>query len=152
MAWERHTPLTPYHSSAHNLPCWPASKAQPRATCSTKCIPHSPRYTGIRFSPSPPSTFSHRTFYTSSTKSAGARPPTTKTILFHPHARVIIKHQLELYSTHVFPSVLEAPCSHPEACMRCTHAGQVCNSAKTPLPWQCLPCESADLCFMAAGS
>ena len=27
-----------------------------------------------------------------------------------------------------------------------------CDIPSTPLPWQCLPCESADPCFMAAGS
>jgi len=64
----------------------------------------------------------------------------------------IIKHQLEVYSTHVCPSVLEVPCSHPESCMRCAYVGKKCDIASTPLPWQCLPCESADPCFMAAGS
>jgi len=64
----------------------------------------------------------------------------------------IIKHQLEVYSTHVCPSVLEAPCSHPEPCTRCAYVGKQCNIASTPLPWQYLPCESADPCFMAAGS
>ena len=64
----------------------------------------------------------------------------------------IIKHQLKVYSTHVCPSVLEAPCSHPESCTRCAYVGKKCDIPSTPLPWQCLPCESADPCFMAAGS
>jgi len=46
---------------------------------------HSPRYTGIKFSPSPSSTFPHRTCYTSSTQSARARPPRTKTASLHTH-------------------------------------------------------------------
>ena len=64
----------------------------------------------------------------------------------------INKHQLKVYSTHVCPSVLKAPCSHPESCTRCAYVGKKCDIASTPLPWQCLPCESADPCFMAAGS
>jgi len=70
---------------------------------------------------------------------------------FRPHTD-IIKHQLEVYSTHVCPSVLEAPCSHPESCTRCAYVGKKCDIASTPLPWQCLPCESEDPCFIAAGS
>jgi len=56
----------------------------------------------------------------------------------------IIKHQLKVYSTHVCPSVLEAPCSHPKSCMRCAYVGKKCDIPSTPLPWQCLQCESAD--------
>jgi len=52
----------------------------------------------------------------------------------------------------VCPSVLEAPCSHPESYTRCAYVGKKCDIPSTPLPWQCLPCESADPCFMAAGS
>jgi len=63
----------------------------------------------------------------------------------------IIKHQLKGYSTNVCPSVLEAPCSHPESCTRCAYVGKKCNIASTPLQWQCLPCKLADPCFMAAG-
>jgi len=37
------------------------------------------------FSPSPPSTFSHRTCYTSSTQSIGARPPNTTPASLHTH-------------------------------------------------------------------
>ena len=37
------------------------------------------------FSPSPPSTFSHRTCYTSSTQSIGARPPNTTPASLHAH-------------------------------------------------------------------
>ena len=47
----------------------------------------------------------------------------------------IIKHQLKVYSTHVCPSVLEAPCSHPESCTRCTYVGKKCDIASTSLPW-----------------
>ena len=82
VAWERHLRHT-----AHNLPCWPASKAHPRATSSANCIPHSPCYTESSFSPSPPFTFPHRICYTSSTQSAGARPPKTKTVSLHTHTR-----------------------------------------------------------------
>jgi len=57
-----------------------------------------------------------------------------------------------VYSTHVCLSVFEAPCSHPKACTCCAHVGQECDLANTPLPWQCLSGESADPCFMAAGS
>ena len=64
----------------------------------------------------------------------------------------IIKHQLKVYSTHVCPSVLEAPCSHPKSCTRCAYVSKKCDIASTPLPWQCLPCESADPCCMVAGS
>jgi len=64
----------------------------------------------------------------------------------------IIKHQLKVYSEHVCPFVLEAPCSHPESCTRCAYVGKKCDIASTPLLWQCLPCESAEPCFMAAGS
>jgi len=64
----------------------------------------------------------------------------------------IIKHQLKVYSTHVCPSVLEAPCSHPESCTRCACVGKKYDIPSTPLPWQCLPCESEDPWFMVAGS
>jgi len=140
--------------TTHNLPCWPDSKAQPSATCSEKCIPHSARYTEISFSPSPPSTVSQRTLYTSSTQSAGARLQKQRQCLFtrtHVHTN-IIKYQPNVYSTHECPSVLEASCSHPKACTLCAHVGQECSLANTPLPWQCLSRESADPCFMAAGS
>jgi len=61
----------------------------------------------------------------------------------HTYAHTnIIKHQLEVYSTHVCPSVLEAPYSHPESCTPCAYVGKKCDIASTPLPWQCLPCES----------
>jgi len=63
----------------------------------------------------------------------------------------IIKHQLEVFSTNVCPSVLTAPCSHPESCMRCAYVSK-CDIAGTPLQRQCLPCESADPFFMEAGS
>jgi len=46
----------------------------------------------------------------------------------------IIKHQLEVYSTHVCSSVLAAPCSHPKSCTRCTYVGKKCDIASTPLP------------------
>ena len=42
--------------------------------------------------------------------------------------------------------------SHPESCTRCIYVGKKCDIPSTPLPWQCFPCESADPCFMAAGS
>jgi len=45
----------------------------------------------------------------------------------------IIKHQLEVHSTQVCPSVLEAPCSHPESCTRCAYVGKKCDIASTPL-------------------
>jgi len=64
----------------------------------------------------------------------------------------IIKHQLKVYSTHVCPCVMEAPCSHPKSCTRCAYVGTKWDIPSTPLPWQCLPCESVDPCFMAAGS
>ena len=63
----------------------------------------------------------------------------------------IIKHQLKVYSAHVCPSVLEAPGSHPESCTLCAYVKRS-DIPSTPLRWQCLPCESADPCFMATGS
>jgi len=51
----------------------------------------------------------------------------------HAHTE-IIEHQLEVYSTRVCPSVLQAPCSHPESCTRCAYVGKECNVASTRLP------------------
>ena len=38
-------------------------------------------------------------------------------------------------TVHMCPSVLEAPCSHPESCTRCTYVGKKCDIPSTPLPW-----------------
>ena len=153
MAWERNIRHL-HHIVALLTTCLTDLPVKPnQAACSAIFLSYSPRYTGVHFLPSTPSTFSQRTCYTSSTQSIGARPPKRRRRRFtrtYAHTD-IIKHQLKVYSTHVCPSVLEAPCSHPESCTRCAYVGKKCDIPSTPLPWQCLPCELADPCFMAAG-
>jgi len=135
-------------------PALPASKAQPRAICSANCIPNSPRYTGITFSPSPPSTFSHFTCYTSSTQSAGARPPKTKSASLHAHAHAHRHHQAStrgLLNTRVslcFGSAMLSSRSMQALRSRRSSVQPCHHTFTVVMP----PSESADPCFMAAGS
>ena len=62
------------------------------------------------------------------------------------------KHQREVYSTHVCPTTLAAPCPAPASCTRCAYVGKSCTIADTQLPWICHPCAPDDVCLMAAGS
>jgi len=120
-------------------PCWPASTAQPRATCSAN-------HTRLATQESNFHPARHLHFHTEHATQAPpslpehGRQERKQRRFTRTHTRTnIIKHQLDVYSTQVCPSALEATCSHPEACTHCTHVGQECNLTDTPLLWQCLP-------------